>query len=805
MLYHRIMAIQQELPLPAPEPSGALIINGRCALRREDEHRVVVVAGLAVHHYSARDAVAEAYAAVFLVDAGYATQREVAVAFACSERTLRRQQQRYHDGGMPALATRSGWRPGRRRVPGKRLRIIVGLKAEGLSNREIARRMGVTEKAIRKQVGPAEPCAQQSSLPLDTADTGDPASAISTTTPAIEQVDHGRPDPGEQASSSNSPASEAAPPAPFEPSRSIEPEPVAMSLDSDPANRVWDRRLASLGLLDDAAPVFGNGRNVPGTAVLAAVPLLVASGVFRLAHQVYGEIGPAFYGLRTTLLILLLMALWRIQRPEALKERDPQSLGRALGLDRAPEIKTVRGKLTRLASYHKAEQLGTELARFRVAERGHLMGFLYVDGHVRAYHGQRTIPKAHLARIRLSMPATTDYWVNDQAGDPLLVITAAANAGMVKMLPEVLTEVRTLVGDRRVTVVFDRGGWSPKLFQQLLEANFDLLTYRKGKSRRVGAQRFVLRRAQIDGRTVEYRLHDQAVRFLKGKLRLRQVVRLSDDGHQTQVITSRWDLADIEVAYRMFERWRQENFFKYLREEYLLDALADYQVEPDDPTRTVPNPERRALDQDVRSARAAVAKLEQAYGAAAADNPEERRPTMRGFKIAYGEIGKPLRAARQRLAKLLTRRRETPQRVEVGDLSDGAVIQLATERKHLTNLIKMVAYQAESDLLALLRPHYARSDDEGRTLLHELFQAAADIDVTDTELQMTICPLSSPHRTLAVQALCEALTATATAFPGSRLTMRFSVRPRPQIGQAFPGPRPQPTPPQATPTSPLPA
>ena len=77
--------------------------------------------------------------------------------------------------------------------------------------------------------------------------------------------------------------------------------------------------------------------------------------------------------------------------------------------------------------------------RLRVEERGQLLGFLYVDGHVRVYHGQRTIPKAHVARMRLSMPATTDYWVNDQAGDPLLVITAAANAGMVKMLPEVLT------------------------------------------------------------------------------------------------------------------------------------------------------------------------------------------------------------------------------------------------------------------------------------------------------------------------------------------------------------------------------
>ena len=72
-------------------------------------------------------------------------------------------------------------------------------------------------------------------------------------------------------------------------------------------------------------------------------------------------------------------------------------------------------------------------------------------------------------------------------------------------------------------------------------------------------------------------LADQGVLLLGGKLRLRQVTRLSDDGqHQTPILTSRRDLPAVEVAYRMFERWRQENFFKYLREEYALDALVDY-------------------------------------------------------------------------------------------------------------------------------------------------------------------------------------------------------------------------------------
>ncbi|MCU0728201.1 MAG: hypothetical protein MUE73_20830 [Planctomycetes bacterium] len=293
----------------------------------------------------------------------------------------------------------------------------------------------------------------------------------------------------------------------------------------------------------------------------------------------------------------------------------------------------------------------------------------------------------------------------------------------------VLDEVRQLVGERRVTVVFDRGGWSPKLFKMLLDAQFDILTYRKGKCRRVGTRRFVRRQARIDGKMVEYLLNDQAARFLKGRLRLRQVTRLSDNGHQTPVLTSRWDLDDVEVAYRMFERWRQENFFKYLREEFLLDAQIDFQVEPDDPTRTVPNPERRGMDKDVQAARAKVERLERAYGAAAIDNPEGRRPTMRGFKIAHGKIGRGLRAARARLAELLETRRGIPTRIEVRDRSAGAVVKLSTERKHLTNIIKMVAYQAESDLLSFLRPYYARAEDEGRTLLHELFRATAGLEL----------------------------------------------------------------------------
>jgi transposase len=774
------MSTQQALALPSPAASNTVVINARCSLRIEAGQRVIVVAGLPVHHYRAEDAVAEAYAMVFLVESGFAQQTDVARAFARSVRSVRRYQGRYAQGGMAALGREEGWRRGRRRVSGKRLRSIEMLKSQGMSNRAIAHRLGISEKAIRKLVGPSKPAesVQHAFAEMTSAAAGPPpAAGVPSAKSTGDDVDRATPSAKDRAGDGDpisAPADDG--------------EPVPMSLDHDASDRTFDRQLAHLGLLDDAAPLFRAGSSVPGAGVLFALPCLVESGLFRISRKLYGEVGPAFYGLRTTLLTLLLMALLRIKRPEHLKERDPAAFGRLLGLDRAPEVKTLRRRLTRLAAHHCAEQLGAELARLRVDQRGHLMGFLYIDGHVRAYHGQRAIAsKAYVARRHLAMPASTDYWVNDRSGDPLLVITGEVDAALTKALPRLLREVRDLVGERRVTIVFDRGGWSPRLFATMIKDGFDLLTYRKGRCRRINERRFIRRRAELDGCGVDYLLHDQRVNFLKGKLRLRQVTRLCDDGHQTQVITSRWDLRDIEVAYRMFERWRQENFFKYMREEFLLDALVDYRIEPEDPTRSIPNPERRALDKEIRTARADLAKLEREYGAAAADNAEPRRPTMRGFKIAHGGLGKRLRTARARVARLFEQRRDVAKRIEVRDLNDRAVVKLATERKHLTDIIKMVAYQAESDLVALLRPHYARVGQEGRTLLHELFAAAGDIRVSNSELHITLAPLSSPHRTHAAQALCGMLDQTATIFPGSRLRIRFAVRPPPCFGLAFPG------------------
>src|ERR1035437_10477705 len=100
------------------------------------------------------------------------------------------------------------------------------------------------------------------------------------------------------------------------------------------------------------------------------------------------------------------------------------------------------------------------------------------------------------------------------------------------------------------------------------------ISYRQGHYPRIARRRFRPCRTRLNGKVTTYVLADQEVRLLQGKLRLRQVTRRMDNGHQTPILTSLRDLPAAQVGYRMFDRWRQENFFKYLREEYALDALA---------------------------------------------------------------------------------------------------------------------------------------------------------------------------------------------------------------------------------------
>ena len=104
---------------------------------------------------------------------------------------------------------------------------------------------------------------------------------------------------------------------------------------------------------------------------------------------------------------------------------------------------------------------------------------------------------------------------------------------------------------------------------------------------------------------------------------------------------------------------------------------------------------------------------------------------------------------------------------------------LDEERKLLTHAIRMAAYNAESTLARMLRPHYSRADDEARALLREAFTLSGDLHITGDTLHVRLDPATAPRRSRALHALCQQLTETGTRYPDTNLTIRYGVKGQP--------------------------
>lgn len=540
--------------------------------------------------------------------------------------------------------------------------------------------------------------------------------------------------------------------------------------------RQVERLMAWKGGLPEAAPVFEVAGSVAKAGVLVALPALVAQGLYEVSQEVYGKLKNGFYGLNAVLSTLAFMALLRIKSNEQLPSHAPGEFGLVLGLDRSPEVRTVRRKLAELGGRGQALELQAVFARRWAEEQPELLGFLYIDGHVRPYNGRtHRLPKTHVARRRLCMPATTDYWVNDAFADPLFYVTAPGNEGLLAMLEKaVLPEIRELVGERRVTLIMDRECWSPKSFEDWSQRGFDILTYRKGSYEAWPEAEFV-EFGSTDGATQDFVCHlAERPLTLSNGFEVREVRCLTEKGHQTSIVTTRTDLTVLEVAERMFSRWRQENFFRYMRMEFDLDHMPTYAVEEADPERLVPNPAKKEKKKAVDAVRAELAKIKQLFGEMALeDSPatlnqrEELRAQVTDAQTRLEEFGQEHKALASHLP--------------IGQVQDPTtVVRLEEERKRIVDQIKMVAYRAETELANLAGPLLGwHHGDEARSFLRQVFQLPADLnpDPEAGTLRVRFHGMANERSNRALSGLCEILNSYETCYPGTRLRLILDAPP----------------------------
>jgi hypothetical protein len=554
------------------------------------------------------------------------------------------------------------------------------------------------------------------------------------------------------------------------------------------ATATLERLAASLGQLDGVAPRFEHALDIPNGGVLLALPALLVSGLLRHASQ-YFQLPPGFYGLETIFLLLAFMALARLKSMEALRYCAPGEWGKLLGLDRIPEVRTLRAKLKHLAEQKQAFAWSATLCQEWMVAAPEAAAVLYVDGHVRVYHGSQThLPKHYVARERLCLRATADYWVNAMDGQPFFVVSQAVDPGLLQVLehrivPRLEKDIpgqpsaEALAADplrHRFTVVFDREGYSPAFIARMKQKRIACLTYHKYSGEHWPTEEFVRTETRLpSGEAVTMMLAERGT-FLGGRVWVREIRKQTERGHQTAVLSTDYSGDTPHLAVAMFARWSQENFFRYMRQQYSLDSLVDYRTEAIPETTPVVNPAYRTLDGQVRTKIGIRARKVAEFGAVNLEGDLEPHK-VETFERRKAELQERILQLDEEIAALKAERKTTKKHIPFNELPEEARFErLSTQSKHFVDTIKMIAYRTETAMARVLREKMTRHDDV-RSLLRAIYHTEIDLvpNAHDKTLTVRLHPLANESTDEAVHHLCAELNATKTLFPGTDMRLIY--------------------------------
>jgi hypothetical protein len=329
-------------------------------------------------------------------------------------------------------------------------------------------------------------------------------------------------------------------------------------------------------------------------------------------------------------------------------------------------------------------------------------------------------------------------------------------------------------GQPLFTLIFDREGYSPDFFQEMETRRIAILSYHKFAGPDWPAEEFQACEVTLAGGEKVAMALAERVTVLSNGLRVREIRKRSESGHQVSILATNRVLEQGRLAAAMFARWSQENFYKYMREHYGLDRLAEYAVGPVPASVSVVNPARRKLDSSIRTLTAQIGRCGAQFAALSLEGALDAAPVVR-YQTQKSELKEKIGALRKDLDQLKIERKTTPKHVEIKDLPEPERFQrLLPERKHFIDTIKMIAYRAETSLASVIREKLARGDD-ARALLRQIFHTEVDLapDPPARTLTVRLHHLAQNAHDVAVSYLCDHLNATETLFPGTDLRVVY--------------------------------
>jgi len=559
--------------------------------------------------------------------------------------------------------------------------------------------------------------------------------------------------------------------------------------------RVDERVAAAMGFLRGGASTnFEPCCDVTFGGVVCALPALVACGLLSHVDECFKTI-KGYYSNLHVLVLVAYMALCRIKSVEQLQYQAPGELGKLMGLDRIPEVRCLREKLATLSKDDAPGKWSLLLSRDWLESAPELAGALYVDGHVRVYHGAKTkMPKRFVSRERLCLRGTSDYWVNDALGQPFFVVERPVDQGMLEALrndiiPRLLEdipgqpsaeELRTDPCRHRFVMIFDREGYSPVFFKEMwVKHRIACITYHKFPRDNWPEEWFVEKEVKMpNGERLTLKLAEMGswIGDKKHGLWVRETRKLCKNEHQTSLISTARSASTTRDAALIFSRWSQENFFAYMMKHFAIDQLSEYGTEDFPGRQRVINPIWRKLDRTRRSIKSKLGNRGARYAAL------DLHPEMEDKKIAKwerqkAELVEEIEHFEHDLVHLKEQFAETPKHIDWQDLEpDDKFERLRSNRKRLIDTIKMIAYRAETAMVNIVREKLNNKDD-ARTLIRNLCKSEADIlpNIEDGVLTIRVHHMANPRSNRAIEHLLQNLNDAEFNYPGSALRMSYCM------------------------------
>lgn len=521
--------------------------------------------------------------------------------------------------------------------------------------------------------------------------------------------------------------------------------------------------------------------------VLLLIPSLVQQGLYK-ATKMYSGVKQGYYSVQSIILTLAIMALCRIKNPEQTKQCKPGELGKAIGLDRIPEVKCLREKVQVLADENKSRELSLVLLKHWMPENPNDLVFLYIDGHVRIYYGGKAnLSPKFVSRQKLCLSATTEFWVNDESGAPLLVVSGELSEKLQQAIKDTIVpqieESGVLPqglapGQPRCTLVVDREAYSIPFFKWLWEEKgIAVVTYRKNVKDQWDENDFQTIETGTKN-TDTMRICEKGT--VLGGFPLREVRVLTDSGHQTSIVTTNPTITAMQVATKIFARWKQENYFKYGLSDYDLDRLASYGTEQIDPAKEVVNPMYRKKKQAIKKLKEKTGRLEARFYPLLEQAFDATLEQMPALTKSQSDLREKICALQAETEKLEKEADAVPKRIKLSQMpEESRYNKLTVESKMLMNIVKMICYRAEVAVANLAAPFLAREKDEKLKFVQQLINSPVDMAVNHQEktLNITIYSMSAPRYNAALKELIGLLNDTQTTFPETDLSLVYKMHP----------------------------